>query len=85
MHEEIQVGKRFAEREPHLVPIHSSPKQNLDQIETRPRHMAGGDHFVTASPMVCGESVDPRLKPEKREVVRGQDKGLTRHRIPQLR
>jgi len=84
MHQEIQVGKRLTEREPHLVSIEGSPEQNLDQFERGLRDMASGNHIITASPMVRGKAVDARVQAEKRKVVGGQRKRLAWHRISQL-
>ena len=71
MHQVMQVGKSLAKSEAYLVTVESSAEQNPHQFDSGLRDLARGDHLVAARPVVRGKAVDPRVQPEKRQVMRG--------------
>src|SRR5580692_11456314 len=84
VHQVIQVGEGLAEGETHLVPVEGSAEQDPYQFDGSFRDLARGDHLAAARPVVRGEALDPSVQPEKREIVRRQDKRLGRYRSAQF-
>ena len=84
VHQVIQVGEGLTEGEAHLVPVEGSPEQDPHQFDSGLRDLARDDHLVAPRSVVRGKAVDPSVQPEKREIVRRQDKRLGRYRSAQF-
>jgi hypothetical protein len=68
----MQMGKRLAQRERHLVPVEGPPEQHREQLRRALGASARRNDLRATRPVMCREIVDPRCKPKKGRLCEGR-------------
>ena len=75
----MQMGKRLAQRERHLVPVEGPPEQHREQLHRALGAFAGRNDLRATAPVMCREIVYPPVQAKEGKIVRRQDERLRRN------
>ena len=79
----MQMGKRLAQRESHLVPVEGPPEQHREQLHRALGAAARRNDLRATRPVMCREIVDPPVQAKEGKIMRRQDERIRRNSAAQ--